>query len=156
MLLQERHDLGLDAGHEPDRCRGEDQPEGGAAVLAHEDLVLGRGEVEHAGLRELRAHRLEHRCDVAGALLDRLACRDRDDGEHGCVGAAVAVRREQPRLGLVTGLAGQREVEAQALSRGACRGGTGKRCKEPEQADQQPVVHDELAQAPHGISPVQS
>ena len=116
-------ELGLDLGAEGHRDRSLDQGVRRAPVVGHE--ALGRLVLAKSTTRSFTSGTAATAVEMTPAtasavLLDRLTLRHGHDGDVGVVGAH-AVGVDELLLGVVAGLAGQREVQRPAVAERADR-----------------------------------
>ena len=112
-LVERGVELGLDVGTEDCRERRLDQGVRRAPVIGHEAGIARAGEVDDPQLSASGTAATAVREDAGDGLLgllDGLALRHGDDGDVG-VDGADAVGVDELLLGVVAGLAGQREVQ---------------------------------------------
>ncbi len=156
-VLEDRTDRDVDAllveGQEGRRV---DERVGRAPVVGEEHVVLCLREVDHSHVGHVGLDAVEHRVDLRLVLLHRLALGHRDDRQVGRVGPTVAVVLEQLLLGLVAGLAGQREVDREPVGGLSCRPAADDEGEEPEHHDQFAVSQDELGESRHQPAPTAS
>src|SRR5205085_5088775 len=86
-----------------------------------------------------------------GAAGDGLAVRHRDHGDVRVEGAG-AVALDQLVLGALARLSRQREVQGQPVAQLAGGDAAEDEGGQPEQADDEPVTHDEASETLHGYS----
>ena len=128
-----------------------DQRVGRAAVVGEEDVVAGVGVARAMRVpRHRRLDVVERRGRSSSwCVLDRAALGHRGDRDGGRVGAAVAVDVEDLLLGLVAGLAGQREVDREPVGGPAGGEDADDEHHQPEQHHQLAVAQDELGETDH-------
>jgi hypothetical protein len=152
-LLHHGQHLRRDARAEPGGLWPLHQCEGAAPVLGDEPVVAGAAQVDDPDLRHGSPERVEDAGDVRlpvghGAALGHGDHRDQR------VGGAGAERGDEFLLGLVAGLAGQREVEGEPVGDRPGHDAAGHHQHQPAEDDDQPVPEDESGEGFHEVLPV--
>ena len=150
-LGQGRLQLCLDARPEGRRRWPLDQGVRRQPVGRDERLVTRGGVVGHQDPGNGRGGRLEDAVDRVDAARDGLAVRHRHHHDVR-VERAHPVALDELVLGVVARLSRQREVEGQPVAELAGSDATEDERDEPEEADDQPVTHDETSETLHGDS----